>query len=95
MNICLVSNLASCLDRLKKENLWVVGIDAYSPKNIWEVDLKIPVVLIVGGEGQGIRPLVKKKCDIVVSIPMQGQINSLNVSVAASLAMYEAMRQRC
>ena len=95
IDISLVNNLASCLDLAKKkENLWIVGIDADAPVSIWETDLKRPLVLIIGGEGRGIRPLIKKKCDILASIPMQGKISSLNASVAAALSMYEIMRQR-
>ncbi|MFH0925483.1 MAG: 23S rRNA (guanosine(2251)-2'-O)-methyltransferase RlmB [bacterium] len=94
LDICLVSNLANSLDRLKKEDFWIVGIDAQASQTIWELDLIKPVVLVIGGEGSGIRPLIKKKCDQLAAIPMLGHVTSLNTSVATGLAMYEIMRQK-
>ena len=93
MKIARVSNVAQTLDKLKKEGVWIVGTDADGDYSLFNCDLKRPV-MVVGSEGKGIGSLVKKKCDLALSIPMVGKITSLNASVAASLAMYEVLRQR-
>jgi len=81
------------LEALKKEGLWVAGA-AMNGKCYYEQDLKGPLAVVIGSEGKGISRLVEEKCDFLVSIPMQGKINSLNASVAAGLLMYEVYRQR-
>ncbi len=88
------TNMVRCIEGLKKEGLWVIGADADGESQLYEVDLKMPVALVVGGEGRGIGRLVKEKCDIVVRIPMKGNITSLNASVAGAVLMYEVVRQR-
>jgi len=94
IDICQVTNLVSALKELKKIGFWVFGAvkdaDAHS---LYETDLSVPACLVIGSEGKGIRPLVKKECDILVSIPMVGTLDSLNSSVAAAVVMFEAMRQ--
>ncbi len=87
-------NLARALERLKGKGLWTVGADAAATQDYTEVDYTIPTVIVIGGEHQGIRRLVRAKCDFLVSIPMAGPLNSLNASVAAAVLIYEAVRQR-
>lgn len=94
LKVARVTNVARTLEELKERGLWTVGAEAGAETSYWEIDLRVPVALVIGGEGEGIRPLVKRKCDFLVSIPMKGRINSLNASVAASLLMYEVLRQR-
>jgi len=79
---------------LKKEGFWVVGLDAAQKESIFTADLTVPTAIVIGGEQKGIRPLVKKQCDLLVSIPQSGKIDSLNASVAGAVAMYEVFRQR-
>ena len=74
--------------------MWVVGIDHLGSNKLSDVDLKMPIAIVVGGENKGIAPLVKTRCDYMVRIPMRGKISSLNASVAAALMLYEVYRQR-
>ncbi len=92
--VARVSNLASTIDMLKKKNIWVVGADMDGDETIYTHDFSGAVAIVVGSEGKGISRLVKEKCDFIVRIPMLGEINSLNASVAASLMMYEVVRSR-
>ncbi len=92
--VARVTNITRTLEVLKENNIWVVGIDQSSPVNYTQVDYKPPTALVVGGEGQGVSDLVIKNCDFVVSIPMLGHLTSLNASVAASVVLYEVVRQR-
>lgn len=88
-----VTNLASTIEELKKRGVWVGAADM-DGENMYRTDLKGPLCIVVGSEGSGVSRLVREKCDFVISIPMKGNINSLNASVAASVVMYEALRQR-
>lgn len=88
------SNLVQILETLKKEGVWTVGSAARGGQAPWEVDLTGPICLVLGGEGPGLRPLVGRSCDFMVSIPMRGRIGSLNVSAAAAALCYEVERQR-
>ena len=92
--VARVSNLASAIDTLQKANVWLVAADMDGDKSIYEHDFSGGVGIVVGSEGKGVSRLVKEKCDFVVRIPMNGQINSLNASVAASLMIYEVVRTR-
>lgn len=92
--VARVANIAQTLDNLKKKGLWIVGTDAEGTCVYWEQDLKGPIGIVIGSEGKGIGRLIREKCDYLVRIPMKGQISSLNASVATSLIVYEAMRQR-
>lgn len=92
--VARIGNITQTLKELKKLGLWVVGADMDGDKDYYEADLTGPMVLVVGSEGKGIGRLVKEQCDFVVKIPMQGKINSLNASVAASILMYESLKQR-
>jgi 23S rRNA (guanosine2251-2'-O)-methyltransferase len=93
-NIFYVTNTASILRSLKENGVWISGLDALGDKSLFDADLKGDIALVIGGEHKGIRPLVKKQCDFLLSIPNKGNINSLNASVAGGIAMYEALRQR-
>ena len=91
--VAKVTNIAKTIDDLKKEGLWIACTDM-DGKSYFESDLKGPIALVIGSEGDGVGRLVKEKCDFTVSIPMYGEISSLNASVAAALFMYEVVRQR-
>ncbi len=89
-----VTNISQTMEYLKKNNVWVVGTDATGDKAFYESDLKGPIALVVGSEGEGMGKLIRDKCDFVVNIPMQGEISSLNASVAGAIVMYEILKQR-
>ncbi|MGE0456088.1 MAG: 23S rRNA (guanosine(2251)-2'-O)-methyltransferase RlmB [Vicinamibacteria bacterium] len=94
VKVARIGNLAQTVEQLKQRGLWVVGFDA-SGADRWDaVDYKRPLALVLGGEGRGIRRLVRERCDQVASIPLFGHVGSLNVSVAAGVALYEVIRQR-
>lgn len=89
-----VTNLSQAIDYLKEKEFWVFGADAHAGGNLKEVDFNCNVALVLGGEAKGIRPLVKKKCDFLISIPLQRSFDSLNVAVAAGIIQYEIFNQR-
>ena len=89
-----VTNIPSTLREIKERNIWVAGAAADAQTTLYQHDLTIPLAVVIGGEGRGVRPLVKRTCDLLVSIPMRGQVNSLNASVAGSIILYECLRQR-
>jgi 23S rRNA (guanosine2251-2'-O)-methyltransferase len=90
----MVTNLARTLNELKERNIWILGTSDQATKTLYQADLKGPIALVLGAEGDGIRQLTAKTCDELVSIPMSGAVESLNVSVASGVCLYEAMRQR-
>ncbi|MFY7867754.1 23S rRNA (guanosine(2251)-2'-O)-methyltransferase RlmB [Roseateles sp.] len=90
----MVTNLARSLKELKEMDVWVVGTSDQAEKSIYDIDLNRPLALVLGAEGDGMRQLTAKTCDELVRIPMMGSVESLNVSVAAGVCLYEAMRQR-
>jgi len=90
----MVTNLARTLNELKERNIWIIGTSDDASKTLFDVDLKGPTALVLGAEGDGMRQLTRKTCDELVSIPMQGAVESLNVSVASGVCLYEARRQR-
>jgi 23S rRNA (guanosine2251-2'-O)-methyltransferase len=92
--VARVSNISQAIETLKKYNIWAIGIDPAGEIDYDKVDFKLPTAIVIGSEGKGLSDLVKKRCDYLVSIPMQGRITSLNASIAAALVMYEAFRQR-
>jgi 23S rRNA (guanosine2251-2'-O)-methyltransferase len=92
--IARVGNIVSLLTALKKKNIWVVGLDGSGGASWTSFDLTSPVALVFGGEGRGLRRLARETCDVVLSIPMAGGVESLNLSVAAGIALFEAVRQR-
>ncbi len=89
-----VVNLARAMQELKKAGYWLVGLDERGDRHHSDVDMTVPVALVLGGEGQGLHQLVRERCDFVVSIPTRGPVLSLNVSVAAGIALFEVVRQR-
>jgi 23S rRNA (guanosine2251-2'-O)-methyltransferase len=89
-----VTNLARTLRWLKGEGLWIMGADGETSQTVYTTDFTIPLALVVGTEGKGLRRLTKEQCDILVAIPMMGQVESLNLSVATGVLLYEAVRQR-
>lgn len=92
--VASVTNLARVLDMLKERGIWVVGTDGEAPQTLYAADLKRPLALVLGAEGAGMRRLTRERCDFLVRIPMAGHVESLNVSVAAGIALFEARRQR-
>jgi len=94
VKVARVGNVAQAIEELKAKGLWVVGFDADGTERWDAVDLKQPTALVVGGEGRGIRRLVRERCDHLVSLPLFGHVTSLNVSVVAGVALYEVVRQR-
>jgi 23S rRNA (guanosine2251-2'-O)-methyltransferase len=90
----MVTNLSRTLGELKERNIWCIGTSDDAPKTLYQVDMKGPVALVLGAEGDGMRQLTRKTCDELVSIPMRGAVESLNVSVASGVCLYEAARQR-
>jgi 23S rRNA (guanosine2251-2'-O)-methyltransferase len=89
-----VVNVARALEALKEAGIWTVGLAADAPKRYDEIDFTLPTALVVGAEGAGLRRLVRERCDWLASIPLGGHVGSLNVSVAAGIALFEAVRQR-
>lgn len=92
--IAKVTNIARTVEELKGRNLWTVGLDEHGPQTYDALDYNMDCALVLGAEGKGLHDLVKKKCDFLVSIPMLGNVPSLNVSVAAAVVLYEIVRQR-
>ena len=94
VKIAEVVNIARAIESLKQAGVWTVGLAGDASKRYDEVDLTVPTAIVVGAEGTGLRRLVRDRCDWLVAIPMAGHVQSLNVSVAAGIALFEAVRQR-
>lgn len=94
LKIFSVTNLARTIKTLKAENIWVTGLDGATKTSLYQLDLTTPSAIIMGSEGSGLRALTKKSCDQLAMIPMQGSVESLNVSVATGITLFEARRQR-
>jgi 23S rRNA (guanosine2251-2'-O)-methyltransferase len=92
--VARVVNIAATLDLLKKKGIWVFGAAGEAKDPVYDLDLNIDLAVVVGAEGKGIRPLVKKKCDRLFSIPMKGPVSSFNASVSGGMILYEVLRQR-
>ena len=93
--LCQVTNLATALKDLKNAGFWIFGaVKESEAQSLYATDLTVPSCLVVGSEGKGIRPLVKRECDVLISIPMDGTLDSLNSSVAAAVILFEARRQQ-
>ena len=90
-----VTNLVQTLERLKQAGCWIFGLAGEANKDIYQADYRGNLALVVGSEGEGIRPLVRKHCDLLLAIPHYGGISSLNASVAGGIVLFEAARQRC
>lgn len=93
MPMVQVVNLVRTLELLKEKGFWILSLEAGSPTSVYGLDLRVPLVVVVGGESKGVSPLVKKRSDWLASIPMQGVVSSLNASVASAVVLYEVLRQ--
>jgi 23S rRNA (guanosine2251-2'-O)-methyltransferase len=89
-----VVNIARAVDELKAAGVWTVGLDAEGKTPYYELDLAAPIAVVLGAEGKGLRRLVRERCDFVAAIPMAGRVSSLNVSAAAAVVLFDAVRQR-
>ena len=94
ISLVQVGNVSQTIKQLQKQGFWVMGAHMEGDRTMYEADMTIPTVLVIGNEGKGISKVVKEACDFLVTIPMYGNLNSLNASVAAAVLMYEAVRQR-
>ena len=94
MAIARVPNISAAIKELKNNGLWVYGTAADGQNGLWSTDLTSAIALVIGSEGEGMSRLVKESCDFVLSLPMKGQVSSLNASTAAAVTMYEVLRQR-
>lgn len=94
VRVARVTNLVPLIAELKERGIWVIGLEGGMATSYTEFDLNVPLALVMGSEGHGLRRLVKENCDALISIPMHGQINSLNVSVATGVVLFEVLRQR-
>ena len=94
MKVARVTNINNAINELKEKGVWVFGTAAEGSVPMYKADLTGPAAIVIGNEGDGMSPLVRKNCDMLVHIPMKGQISSLNASAAASILLYEAVRQR-
>jgi len=92
--LCQVTNLASALDTMKKEGIWVFGAEGQGGQSVYRQDLTLPLCLVIGSEGKGLRPLVRRTCDALVAIPLSREVESLNAATAAAVILFEAVRQR-
>ena len=92
--VTYVTNLATTIEQFKKSGFWIVGIDPEGETPCHDFKFEMPVVILIGSEGKGIRPLLKKNCDYILSIPMTGSMSSLNASAAGAIIFYEAFRQK-
>ena len=89
-----VVNVARAVEELKEAGIWTVGLAGDAPSTYDKMDFSLPTALVLGAEGTGLRRLVRERCDMLAAIPMKGQVDSLNVSVAAGVVLFEALRQR-
>lgn len=94
MKVAKVTNLTATIEDLKKQGVWIFGTAAEGSVPMYQADLTVPAAIVIGSEGDGMSRLVQKSCDVTVNIPMRGRITSLNASAAASILLYEAVRQR-
>jgi 23S rRNA (guanosine2251-2'-O)-methyltransferase len=90
----MVTNLARTLAEIKERNIWAIGTDERAEKTIYETDLPESIAWVLGAEGEGMRRLTRESCDVLVKIPMRGEVESLNVSVAAGICLFESVRRR-
>lgn len=94
VSVSMVANIKHAIGKMKERGITIIGAEAGGEKFVWDLDLTLPLSLVIGSEGKGLRKTVKEKCDIIISLPMRGRINSLNVSVAAGVLTFEILRKR-
>lgn len=94
MDVARVTNVKRTLELFKKQGIWVVGLTMEADQFLYELDFCEPTALVIGGEAKGIRPLVRRTCDLLAAIPQQGRLDSFNAATAGTMALYETMRQR-
>ena len=94
LKISRIGNVVQTLENLKKQGYWVVGLDGQGKDGLNQIDASLPLVVVVGGEHQGVRRLVREHCDLLISLPMKGKVSSLNLSVAAGVLLYEILLRR-
>jgi len=94
VKLCVVTNLAATLQSIKEKGFWVYGAAGEARQSLYSTKFSGPICIVVGGEGKGMRPLIREHCDVLLSIPMAGTLNSLNASVAAGIILFEVVRQR-
>ncbi len=94
VNLAEVVNIKHSMDKMRKADITIIGAEADSELTMWDVDMKVPLTVVIGSEGEGLRRTVREMCDFTVNLPMRGMVNSLNVSVATGILAYEVMRQR-
>lgn len=94
VSICYATNLARILEKLKEQGVWLCGLAGEAEQTIYQQDCTMPLAIIMGSEGKGLRQLTRKTCDFLVKLPMHGEVSSLNVSVATGISLYEVLRQR-
>lgn len=94
VTVITVTNLVRAIKKIKEAGVWVVGADGEAEESIYDMNMKVPTAIIMGGEGKGMRESVMKECDYIAALPILGQIESLNVSVATGVILYEVIRQR-
>jgi 23S rRNA (guanosine2251-2'-O)-methyltransferase len=92
--VAMVSNIKHAMREMKENGMTIIGAEADMGKPVWELDLRVPLAVVIGSEGRGLRRTVKEGCDLLASLPMRGMVNSLNASVASGIIIFEAMRQR-
>lgn len=92
--VAMVSNIKHAMRAMKENGMTIIGAEADMGKPVWELDLRVPLAVVIGSEGRGLRRTVKEGCDLLASLPMRGMVNSLNASVASGIIIFEAMRQR-
>jgi 23S rRNA (guanosine2251-2'-O)-methyltransferase len=92
--VSMVSNIKHAIRKMRDAGIIIIGAEVAGRSPVWEIDLSVPIALVVGSEGKGMRKTVGEKCDAIVSLPMRGRVNSLNVSVATGIILFEALRQR-
>ncbi|MEJ2690315.1 MAG: RNA methyltransferase, partial [Deltaproteobacteria bacterium] len=94
IDFCQVSNLSAALNLLQDNGIWIFGLEGSAEDTIFDLDLRVPLCLVIGSEGKGIRPLVRRSCDVLAAIPLAAKVESLNASAAAAVALFEVVRQR-
>lgn len=92
--VAMVSNIKHAMREMKENGMTIIGAEADMGKPVWEVDLRVPLAVVIGSEGRGLRRTVKEGCDLLANLPMRGMVNSLNASVASGIIIFEVMRQR-